>query len=83
MIIHSFGPVSASSVASFGVACVKEASAVVAGVKEVDAIDANRRMAICLSCDNLEKTSSVCKLCDCYMPRKSKWRTTRCGDNKW
>jgi hypothetical protein len=52
-------------------------------VKEVDAIEANRRMAICLSCDNLEKTSSVCKLCDCYMPRKSKWRTTRCGDNRW
>ena len=39
------------------------------------------RINTCESCDNLKLY--FCKLCNCYMPFKTRVETSVCPDNKW
>jgi len=41
------------------------------------------RMAICESCDDLNKTVKTCKKCGCFMPAKTKFAKASCPVKKW
>ena len=41
------------------------------------------RFAICKSCEQLNTTFNTCKLCNCYMPAKTKFASAFCPDKRW
>jgi hypothetical protein len=43
---------------------------------------ASTRFAICQACENLT-LESICKVCNCYMPSKTRSTTAKCPLNKW
>ena len=84
LISHTLSPPQVARAAvSFGAASVKEAAGVVFGMPKTTAEEAERRMAVCTACDNIDPVWQTCKLCNCYMPRKTTWRTVGCPEGKW
>ncbi len=41
------------------------------------------RFAICKSCDQLNTTFNTCKICNCYMPAKTKFVLSFCPNKRW
>ncbi len=42
---------------------------------------ANKRVSICASCPN--NINNTCKLCGCFLSKKTKSPTSKCPDGKW
>jgi len=49
----------------------------------VDSSTYKSRLKICNSCDYLQKTVKICKDCKCFMPAKTRLKTSSCPQNKW
>lgn len=43
---------------------------------------AQRRISICRECPQF-KLKSVCMVCKCFMPAKTKFESSKCPENKW
>ncbi len=41
-----------------------------------------KRFEICSNCENLTKFK-VCKVCDCFMPLKTKLIRAKCPEHRW
>ena len=50
--------------------------------KEVDKY-AIARMEICRKCDQLKVKLPICRQCKCFMPVKTRIKSTSCPLNKW
>lgn len=45
--------------------------------------DFNTRMGICISCEEFEHETSVCKKCGCHMDSKCQVKYSSCPLGKW
>lgn len=51
--------------------------------KSADAILAEERFNICLSCPELISLTTQCKKCGCFMKAKTKLEAAKCPIGKW
>jgi len=42
-----------------------------------------QRYNICKLCDNLRSITKTCKICNCFMPLKTKLLSSECPIGKW
>tara|TARA_Y100001963_G_scaffold95332_1_gene131200 strand:- start:762 stop:1007 length:246 start_codon:yes stop_codon:yes gene_type:complete len=56
---------------------------VATGLKNVDDTEYMERIDICDSCVHLVREKNNCGICGCYMPRKARWKTSKCPKEKW
>ncbi len=42
-----------------------------------------QRYNICKSCSNFRKLTKQCRICECFMPIKTKIVNSTCPENKW
>ena len=49
--------------------------------KEMEEL-AKKRAAICVDCPKL-KSNNICSVCGCYIPAKTRSKTSRCPLSKW
>lgn len=52
-------------------------------IKHVEKIIQEQRLAICMECPELIKTTKNCKLCGCFMTQKVKLPHSSCPVGKW
>lgn len=77
------GPSLMSKAASLAVAAAKHAAA---GMPRASDEEADRRFAICQSCDHYDKDTKSCRLCGCFIAErrgKLAWADQKCPVNKW
>ena len=43
----------------------------------------NDRYLICKKCDKFDDTLKKCRVCGCFMPVKTKIKTSKCPEGKW
>jgi hypothetical protein len=48
-----------------------------------DSIDLKARMVVCRECEKFNKHLAQCKVCKCFMPVKTKIKSSKCPLGKW
>ena len=49
----------------------------------VDAEISEERYNICLKCEEFREVTKQCKICNCFMPMKVKFKVTECPKHYW
>jgi len=44
---------------------------------------AAERITICFNCDDLNKQTNKCKICGCFVPAKTRSKSSTCPSDKW
>jgi len=45
--------------------------------------EANARLTICCTCEHYRQSLKQCKLCNCIMPVKVRFKQASCPDKRW
>ena len=59
------------------------AHAVKSGIVIANTEKTNKRIEICYTCSNLDKSAVRCNLCGCFMQTKVRFDAAVCPDKKW
>ena len=51
--------------------------------EQLKAIEAYERLQICQECDKYIKLAKICRECKCFMPLKTRFRSSTCPLEKW
>lgn len=49
----------------------------------IEKIESEKRINVCLSCEDLIKLTRQCKRCGCFMNLKTKLKDAKCPIGKW
>lgn len=78
------GPGVVSKVWNFTQAVSRRVVAAVSGEEiDVEPVVQEYRLAICRTCDHLDRSLEECLVCGCPVAEKTKWSTEECPVGKW
>jgi hypothetical protein len=67
----------------FGVAVMKEVSAIASGQSSVTDAEILERMETCRSCEMYDANQNRCNACGCFLNAKALFRSAECDLGKW